>query len=83
MILKNLVLVQERVAEKPQSIQFISNSSFAGSNHKMIVNGLEVWLGGAVSDEKEATINAVLILKERFNIDFHVKDVKWQWGGQL
>lgn len=75
--------VHERVAVIPNTIKFIWNSSFAGHNHKMIVNGKTVRLGGVVSNERESTIEAILILKEKYNINMHINDVKWEWGGEM
>jgi hypothetical protein len=49
----------------------------------MIINGKTVRLGGVVSTSKESTIEAILILKEKYNINMHVNDVKWEWGGEM
>ena len=34
-----------------------------------------------ITNNKE--LAAVLILKERFDIDYHINDVKFTWGGEL
>jgi hypothetical protein len=76
-------IVHDRVATPPNTIKFIWNSSFVGTNHKMIINGKTVRLGGVVSTAKESTIEAILILKEKYNINMHVNDVNWEWGYEM
>lgn len=79
----NVHITHDRTAEPVRTVKFIWNSSFAGTNHKIIVNGKTERIGGAVSEEKEATIEAVILLREKYNITYHVKDVKWEWGGEM
>lgn len=64
-------------------IKFIWNGNFVGTSHHMVVNGIKHHLCGPVSDEKEAETEAVSILKEKYNIDYPVDDIKWEWGGCL
>lgn len=64
-------------------IKFIWNGSFVGTNHTLIVNGVKHRLCGIVSNEKESEIEALSILKEKYNIDYPIEDIKWEWGGSL
>jgi hypothetical protein len=64
-------------------IKFYWNGSFAGTNHSMKVNDDEISLGGVVSSENEAKLEAVKILKLNYNIDYKIEDVLFEWGGRL
>ena len=64
-------------------IKFYWNGSFAGTNHSMDVNGKEVRLGGVVSNEDDAKLEAVEILKQDYGIDYNVDEIKFEWGGRL
>jgi hypothetical protein len=64
-------------------IKFYWNGSFAGTNHSITINGKEIRLGGVVSNEDEAKIEAVEILKRDYNIDYNVDEIKFEWGGRL
>jgi hypothetical protein len=64
-------------------IKFYWNGSFAGTNHSMTISGKEVRLGGVVSNENEAKLKAVEILKQDYGIDYNVDDIKFEWGGRL
>jgi len=64
-------------------IKFYWNGSFAGTNHSMTINGKNIRLGGIVSNENEAKLKAVDILKQDYEIDYNVDDIKFEWGGRL
>jgi hypothetical protein len=64
-------------------IKFYWNGSFAGDNHSMTIDGKEVRLGGVVSNEEEAKLEAIEILKRDYNIDYNVDEIKFEWGGRL
>ncbi len=64
-------------------IKFYWNGSFAGTNHSMVVNGKEVRLGGVVSNEDDAKLEAVEILKQDYGIDYNVDEIKFEWDGRL
>jgi hypothetical protein len=66
-----------------EEIKFNWNGSFVGTNHSMTINGKEIFLGGVVSSEEEATAEAVRILKEEYNIDYNPNNVNFTWGGRL
>jgi hypothetical protein len=64
-------------------IKFYWNGSFAGTNHSMTINGENIRLGGIVSNENEAKLKAVEILKQDYNTDYNIEDIKFEWGGRL
>ncbi len=64
-------------------IKFYWNGSFFGTNHSMTINEKEIRLGGVVSNEDEAKLEAIEILKRDYNIDYNVDEIKFQWGGRL
>lgn len=64
-------------------IKFYWNGSFAGTNHSMTINEKEVRLGGIVSNEDEAKLEAIEILKRDYNIDYNIDKIKFEWGGRL
>ena len=64
-------------------IKFYWNGSIAGTNHSMIINDNEIFLGGVVSTEEEAKKDAIRILKEEYNIDYSGDDIKFVFGGRL
>jgi hypothetical protein len=64
-------------------IKFYWNRSFAGTNHSMTINEKEIRLGGVVSNEDEAKLEAIEILKRDYNIDYNVDEIKFKWGGRL
>lgn len=64
-------------------IKFFWNGSFAGVNHRMIVNGKEIRLGGVISNSEDAKNEAIKILKNEYNIEFKEEDIKFKWGGRL
>ena len=64
-------------------IKFYWNGSFAGTNHSMTINGTNIRLGGIVSNENEAKLKAVEILKQDYNTDYNIEDIKFEWGGRL
>jgi hypothetical protein len=64
-------------------IKFYWNGSFAGTNHSMTINGKKVRLGGIVSNEEEAKLEAIRILKQDYNIDYNIDEIKFKWGGCL
>ena len=64
-------------------IKFYWNGSFAGTNHNMTINGKSIRLGGIVSNENEAKLKAVEILKQDYGIDYNVDEIKFEWGGRL
>ncbi len=64
-------------------IKFYWNGSFVGTNHSMSINGKEVRLGGVVSNENEAKLKAVEILKQDYGIDYNINDIKFEFGGRL
>ena len=49
----------------------------------MTINGKEIILGGVVSSEEEAKVEAIRILKEEYNIDYNPNDVNFTFGGRL
>lgn len=64
-------------------IKFYWNGSFAGTNHSMTINGKNIRLGGIVSNEDEAKLEAIEILKRDYNVDYTADEIKFEWGGQL
>ncbi len=46
-------------------------------------NGKNIRLGGIVSNENEAKLKAVEILKQDYGIDYNVDEIKFEWGGRL
>ena len=64
-------------------IKFYWNGSFAGTNHSMAINGKNIRLGGIVSNENEAKLKAVEILKQDYNTDYNIEHIKFEWGGRL
>ena len=64
-------------------IKFYWNGSFAGTNHSMTINGKNIRLGGIVSNENEAKLEAIEILKQDYNTDYNIEDIKFEWGGSL
>ena len=64
-------------------IKFYWNGSIAGDNHSMTINGKEIRLGGVISNEDEAKLEAIEILKRDYNIDYNVDEIKFEWGGRL
>ena len=65
------------------TIEFFWNGSFAGTNHCMVINGKEIFLGRCVSTEKEAADEAIYIIREDYEIEFNIEDIVWKWGGRL
>lgn len=71
-------------------IEFIVGHSFIGEHKKLVVNGIYhdidptytgselVWVKNKTDEEY-----AVEILKEVYNIDYKIEDVKWIWNGRL
>ncbi len=68
---------------KNMDIKFYWNGGFAGINHIMVVNDDEIRLGGVISDEEDARIMAIEILKNDYNIDYNMDDITFNWGGEL
>lgn len=64
-------------------IKFVWNGSFAGRNHSMIINDVEITLGGIVSNPEESKKEAIRILKEDWNIDYDPTKIEFKWGGRL
>ena len=64
-------------------IKFYWNGSFLGTNHSMKINGREIILVGLVSNENDAKLEAVEILKRDYNITYNIDDIKFEWGGSL
>jgi hypothetical protein len=64
-------------------IKFYWNGSFCGTNHAMIVNGKDIGLCGVISNEEEAKIEAIKILKQDFGIEYNINEIKFEWGGRL
>lgn len=65
------------------NIEFFWNGSFAGTNHSMMIDGKEVFLGNCVSTEKEAKEDALLILREKYGIEINPDEIVFKWGGRL
>ena len=42
-----------------------------------------VRLGGIVSNEEEAKLEAIQILKKDYNIEYNIDEIKFEWGGRL
>lgn len=49
----------------------------------MAVNGKEIRLGGVVSNEEDAKLEAIKILKRDYNIDYNPDEINFVWGGCL
>ena len=64
-------------------IKFYWNGSFLGNNHSMVINGEEIILAGPVSNENDAKLDAVEILKRDYNITYNIDEIKFEWGGSL
>ena len=64
-------------------IKFYWNGSFLGTNHSMVINGKEIILGEVVSNENDAKLEAVEILKRDYNITYSIDEIKFEWGGSL
>jgi hypothetical protein len=64
-------------------IKFYWNGSFLGTNHSMFINEKEIILGDVVSNENDAKLDAVEILKRDYNIIYNIDDIKFVWGGSL
>ena len=64
-------------------IKFYWNGSFLGTNHRMKINGKEIILGEVVSNENDAKLEAVEILKRDYNITYNIDEIKFEWGGSL
>ncbi len=63
------------------NIKFYWNGNFAGTNHSMNINGKDIPLGGMVSNETQAKLIAIEILKQDYNINYNIDDIKFEWGG--
>jgi hypothetical protein len=64
-------------------INFYWNGSIVGTNHSMSLNNKKISLGGITSTEQEAKLEAIEILKQSYNIDYKIEDIKFVWGGRL
>ena len=64
-------------------IKFYWNGSFLGTNHSMKINGKEIILVGPISNENDAKLEAVEILKRDYNITYNIDEIKFEWGGSL
>lgn len=64
-------------------IKFYWNVGFAGVNHNMTINEKEIKLGGLISSEEEATLEAIEILKRDYNMDYDIDEIRFEWGGRL
>lgn len=64
-------------------IKFYWNGSFLGTSHSMKINGEEIILVGPVSNENDAKLEAVEILKRDYNITYNIDEIKFEWGGSL
>jgi len=64
-------------------LKFYWNGSFVGSNHSMTVDGKEIRLCGIVSNEEDAKIEAINILKNDYGVELKEVDIKFEWGGRL
>ena len=53
-------------------IKFYWNGSFLGTNHSMKINGKEIILVGPISNENDAKLEAVEILKRDYNITYNI-----------
>ena len=64
-------------------IKFYWNSSFLGINHNMTINENKISLGGVVSTENEAKLEAISILKNEYDILIKEDEIEFEWGGYL
>ena len=63
------------------NIKFKESHSFVGEYMTMEVNGVEYVL--EMNKNQTYEQHAVEILKETYNIDFNIDDVKFEWDGTL
>jgi hypothetical protein len=61
-------------------IKFIESHGFVGEFYSMEINGKSYTLSNDNSSYEEC---AIKILKESYNIDFNINDVKFEWDGTL
>jgi hypothetical protein len=71
----------------------ISNIKLIEKNIKTIINetitpdnihyGKDIPLGGMVSNETQAKLIAIEILKQDYNINYNIDDIKFEWGGYM
>jgi hypothetical protein len=64
-------------------IKFYWNGGFLGANYNMTINGKEIRLGGVISNEYDAKLEAIEILKRDYNINYNTDEIKFEWGGCL
>jgi hypothetical protein len=64
-------------------IKFYWNSSFLGTNHNMTINENKISLGGVVSTENEAKLEAISILKNEYDMLIKEDEIEFEWGGYL
>jgi len=75
-------------------IKFYWNGGIVGPNYNMIVNGKKIRLGDnlevlrmkgdkTISNENEAKLEAIRILKRDYKINYNIEDISFSWGGQL
>ena len=62
-------------------IKFIESHSFVGEHMIMEVNGNQHCLEMGKNQTYEQ--HAVKLLKEIYDVDFNVEDVKFEWDGSL
>lgn len=65
------------------NIKFYWNGNFAGTNYCMIIDNKEIGLGRIWSNENDAKLEAIEILKRDYNIDYNKEDISFEWGGRL
>ena len=65
------------------NIGFFWNGSIVGTNHHMVLDNEYIPLCGIISTDIEAKIEAISILKDIYNIDYQIENIKFEWGGQL
>ena len=64
------------------NIKFTQNGNFVGTQHSMIIDDKEIFFG-VVTNEDEVKPEMVKYLKEHYDIDYPIDDIKFVWGGRL
>ena len=66
-----------------EKIKFMWNGSFVGTTYFILVNGKQYGLGDFGEHIETYKQNAVKLLKEKFDIDYDINDIEFEWGGEL
>ena len=67
--------------QQDMKIKFIEGHGFFGETMTMEVNGNQHLL--QVTENQTYTQHAVKLLKEIYDINFNIEDVKFEWDGTL